>query len=132
MIDAIKVLKNGKSPRRDNLEAELYVFKAGPGVAATILRPLFTGVWEEEKAPDDWCKGVIVKIPKKGSLSDCYNWRGITLLSVPSKILAKIIIKRMSDAVDSALRKEQAGFRKHRGSTDQIFALSNIIEKCTK
>ena len=43
--------------------------------------------------PVDWTMGVIIRIPKKGALSDCNNWRSITLLSVPSKILTKIIIK---------------------------------------
>ena len=63
---------------------------------------------------------------------DCNNWRGITLLSVPSKILAKIIINRTSDAVDSDMRKEQAVFRKEPGCTDQIFTLRNISGQCTK
>ena len=130
IVAAIKTLQNGKSPGQDNLDAEL--FKADPELAATILHPLFTAIWEGEKVPDDWTKGVIVKIPKKGALNDCNNWRGITLLSVPSKILAKIIIQRVSDAADSTLRKEQAGFRKHRGCIDQIFALRNIIEQCTE
>ena len=80
----------------------------------------------------DWTKGVITRIPQRGALSDCNNWRGITLLSVPSKILAKIIIKRISDAVDAGIRKEQAGFRKEQGCTDQIFTLHNIIEQCTE
>lgn len=128
IVTAIKTLKNGKSPGQDNLDAEL--FKADPELAATILQPLFTAIWEGEEMPDDWTKGLIVKIPKKGALTDCNNWRGITLLSVPSKILAKIIIQRISNAVDDKLRKEQAGFRKHRGCIDQIFALRNIIEQC--
>ena len=59
--------------------------------------------------PADWTKTVIIRMPEKGALSDCNNWRGITLLSVPSKILAKIIIKQISDALDTGLRKEQAG-----------------------
>ena len=80
----------------------------------------------------DWTKGVITRIPQRGALSDCSNWRGITLLSVPSKILANIIIKRISDAVDAGLRKEQAGFRKERVFTDQTFTLHNIIEQCTE
>lgn len=130
IVTTIKTLKNGKSPGHDNLDAEL--FKADPELAADILQPLFSAVWESEKVPEDWTKGVIVKIPKKGALSDCNNWRGITLLSVPSKILAKIIIGRMSEAVDNALRNEQAGFRKQRGCIDQIFALRNIIEQCTE
>ena len=124
IVAAIKTLKNGKSPGQDNLDAEL--FKAEPELAADILQPLFTAVWENKKVPDDWTKGVIVKIPKKGALNDCNNWRGITLLSVPSKILAKVIIGRMSGAVDNALRNEQAGFRKQRGCIDQIFALCSL------
>ena len=62
--------------------------------------------------PADLTKGVIIRIPKKGALSNCSNWHGITLLSVPSKILAKIIIRRISDALDTGLRKEQLGFRR--------------------
>ena len=73
-----------------------------------------------------------MKIPKKGALSNCNNWRGITLLSIPSKILAKIVITRISEAVDQQLREEQAGFRKGKGCTDQIFTLRNIIEQCTE
>ena len=55
------------------------------------------------------------RIPKKGALSDCNNWHGITLLSVPSTILAKIVIKRISDAVDTGTRTEETGFWKERG-----------------
>jgi len=51
-----------------------------------------------------------MKIPKKGALRDCNYWRGITLLSVPSKILAKLIIRGISEAVDLQLRQEQTGF----------------------
>ena len=130
IIRAIRLLKNGKAPGQDNLNAEL--FRADPELSASILQPLFEIIWEGEKIPDDWNKGMIVKIPKKGSLNDCNNWRGITLLSIPSKIMAKIIIMRMSEAVDKLLRKEQAGFRKGRRCTDQIFALRNIIEQCAE
>ena len=62
--------------------------------------------------PADWTKRVIIRIPKKGALSDCNNWHDITLLSVPSTILSKIIIKQISDVADTGMRKEQAGFMK--------------------
>ena len=130
VIAAIKSLKNGKAPGSDNLNAEL--FKADPELAAKILLPLFTAIWERKAVPGDWSEGVIIKLPKKGSRKNCNNWRGITLLSIPSKILAKIIITRIIDAVDQNLRREQAGFRKGKGCTDQIFALRNIIEQCTE
>ena len=75
----------------DNLNAEL--FKADPELAAPIMTSLFTKIWEQEEIPIDWSRGLIVKISKKWSLSDCNNWQGITLLSVPSKIFCKIIIQ---------------------------------------
>lgn len=54
-----------------------------------MLQPV---IWEEKKIPDDWTDGIIVKIPKKGAWNNCNNWCGITILSIPSKILAKIIV----------------------------------------
>ena len=130
IIAAIKTLKNGKAPGEDSLNAEL--FKADPAIAANFLQPLFNTIWNKTTVPDDWTNGVIVKIPKKGSLRDCGNWRGITLLSIPSKILWKIIIQRLKNAVDKELRNEQAGFREGRGCVEQLFALCNIIEQCTE
>nr|KAG5700914.1 hypothetical protein BaRGS_012321 [Batillaria attramentaria] len=127
--ETIRSLKHGKALGQDRLSAEL--FKADPEFAAQNLQPLFAAI-SEKQLPEDWTEGVIVKIPKKGALSNCNNWRGITLLSVPSKILAKVIIKRISEAVDQRLRKEQAGFWKGRGCIDQIFTLRNIIEQCTE
>ena len=83
--------------------------------------------------PNDWSQGLIVRIPKKGTnLADCNNWRGVTLLSIPSKVFCKVIMMRVVDAVDSTLRKEQAGFRRGRGTTEQIFALRNILEQCNE
>ena len=107
-------------------------FKADPELAAAILQPLSAAIWEAEEMPAGLTKGVIIRIPEKGALSDCNNWRGITLLPAPSKILAKVIIKRISDAVDAGIRKEQAGCRKEQECTDQIFTLCNIIEQCTE
>ena len=130
IIQAVNLLKNGEAPDHNNLNAEL--FKADPELAATILTPLFTKIWEQEEIPSDWSRGVIIKIPKKGSLSDCNNWRGITLLSVPSKIFYKVIIQRITRAVDDIRRNEQAGFRKGRGCRDQIFTLRNILEQCSE
>ena len=99
-----------KPPGHDNLNAEL--FKADPELAATILTPLFTKIWEQEEIPSDWSRGVIIKLPKKGSLSDCNNRHGITLLSVPSKNFCKVMIQRITQAVDDILPSEQAGFCK--------------------
>ena len=72
-----------------------------------------------------------MKISKKGAPKNRNNWRGITPLSVLSKILATLI-RRISEAVGQQLRQEKAGLRKGRGCTDQIFTLRNIIQQCTE
>ena len=94
---------------------------------ANILQPLFNNIWDRKKIPDDWNQGIIIKIRKKGALSECSNWRGITLLSTPSKIVTKVIMKRLSLSVDHKLREDKAGFRRGRGCIDHIFTLRNII-----
>jgi len=81
--------------------------------------------------PDEWRSGIIVKLPKKGDLSDCYNWRGIQLhvLSLPSKILSRILLEGLKTSVDKQMRGEQAGFRTRRSCTDQIACLRMIVEQ---
>ena len=75
-------------------------------------------------------KRIIIKLPKKGDLSDCNNWRGVTLLSVPSKIFLRVLLNRIDKSIDAKLREEQAGFRPNRGCIDHIFTIRNILEQC--
>ena len=80
-----------------------------------------------EKEVSTQCKnGMIVPLPKKGDLSDCNNWRGIT---IPGTVFACVLLGRIRKTVDTNLRQEQAGFRPGRSCNDQIFALRQIIEK---
>ena len=59
-----------------------------------MLDRLFNRIWEEERAPLEWLKGNIVKIPKKGDLADCNNWREVNLLIVAFKIFARVLFAR--------------------------------------
>ena len=93
------------------------------------LHRILNFVWEKEEIPDDWKRGLLVKLTKKGDLSRRGNWRGIMLLSIPSKVLTRIILNRMKVAVDKALRDEQAGFRKDRSCIDEIATLRIIVEQ---
>ena len=124
---AIKQLKSGKAPGSDNIQAE--VLKADINITAKMLHPLINQIWEEEMVPGQWREGLLVKLPKKGDLSKCENYRGITLLSLPSKVLTRIMLERLRDAVDKKLRNEQAGSRKGRSCNDQITTLRIIIEQ---
>ena len=78
----------------------------------------------------DWERVIIVCVQKKGDLSQCSNWRGITLLSVPCKILSQLTWNRIRGFVDTVLREQQAAFRQERHCLDHIFVLRNIIEQC--
>ena len=124
---AIRATQNGKSAGVDEVVVEL--LKSDLETAAKVLEKLYQRVWNEEEVPEDWKKGLIVKLPKKGNLTECGNWRGITLLVVVAKILGRIIVTRIKKGVDKKLRKEQAAFRSGRGTVEQIFILRNIIEQ---
>ena len=124
---AIKTLKNGKAPGEGMITAEL--LKADLEFTTDRVKELIDTIWSLEKVPLKWKRGLIIKIPKKGNLRECKNWRGVTLLPVASKILGRIIIERIRIGIDHRLRKEQAGFRSGRGTTEQIFILRNILEQ---
>ena len=107
---ATKHLKNGKAGGIDNIPPD--AIKALDNISISNFHNLLNMIWEEEQVPDDWTKGILVKLHKKGDRSICGNWRGIMLLSIPSKLLCHIILHRMKKEVDRVLRDEQAGFRK--------------------
>ena len=70
-----------------------------------------------------------MKLPEKGDMQDCKNYRGIMLLSVPGKVLNRVILDRLKTVMDAKLRDHQAGFRKDRSCTDQIATLRIIVEQ---
>ena len=124
---AIKQLKKGKAAGPDRIPAE--ALAADITTSIEMLHPLFKKIWEEEQIPTEWKEGHLIKLPKKGDLSSCSNYRGITLLSIPSKVFSRVLLNRMREAIDTQLRDQQAGFRKERSCTDQIATLRIIVEQ---
>ncbi|VDP54861.1 unnamed protein product [Schistosoma margrebowiei] len=124
---AINQIKSGKAAGPDNIPAE--ALKADVAATARILLILFNKIWDEEQVPTDWKEELLVKIPKKGDLSNCYNYRSITLLSILVKVFSKLLLNRIKDSVDAQLRDQQAGFRMDRSCTDQIAILWIIVEQ---
>ena len=108
------------------------MLKADEQETPRILCQIFQRIWDEEDTPDDWKTCTIIKLPKKGDLGNCNNWRGITLLSMTCKIFSRIILKRISAAIDTILRQEQAGFRRGKLCIDHIFSLRQIFEQSTE
>ena len=120
-------MKDGKAAGTDNIPAE--VFKADINTTTEVFYELFKSIWEGEKSPTEWKEGLIVKLPKKGNLRECDNYRGITLLCIASKVFNRIMLERLRSAVDGSLRDHQAGFRQARSCADQIATLRIIVEQ---
>ncbi|VDP82313.1 unnamed protein product [Schistosoma mattheei] len=124
---AVREIKSGKAAGPDNIIEE--AVKADEAVTARILHILFSKIWDEEQVPKDWKERLLIKIPKKGDLSKCDTYRGITLLSIPGKVFNRVLFNRMKDCVDAQFRDQQAGLRKDKSCTDQIGTLRIIVEQ---
>ena len=96
------------------------------------LQDLFTNCWEKGTLPQDLRDAVFVSLYKtKGEKSDCSNYRGITLLSLAGKILARVLLDRFIPTIAQENTPEnQCGFRSNTGTVDMIFVLRQIQEKC--
>ena len=120
-------MKNGKTAGPDGIPPK--AIKEDLITSTEMLYELFGKIWETYEVPDDWKEGYLIKLPKKGDLRECKNWRGIMLLSTAAKVLSRIILKRLKVVVDKRLRDEPAGFRKERSCTDHIATLRLILEQ---
>ena len=128
VLNAVRKLKNGKAIGPDEISAEM--LKSHNGIAEWLW-DIVNKCWTEENLPQDWKLAEVVPLYKsKGKRSECGKYRRISLLSVPGKVFASIILNRCKDALDQVLREERCGFLKSRGCTDQLFALRQILEKC--
>ena len=82
-----------------------------------------------ETQPQDWKRSVFIPIPKKGNAKECSNYHIIALISQARKVMLKILQARLQQYVNCELPDVQAGFRKGRGTRDQIANIRWIIEK---
>ncbi|VDP46584.1 unnamed protein product [Schistosoma curassoni] len=115
--------------RQQNLAIYQQKHRSQTKLTAKMLHVLFRKVWEEEQVPTGWKEEQLSKIPKKEDLNKCENYRDITLLLVPGKVLNRVLLNRMEDAVDAQIRGQQDGLRKDRLCTDQIATLRITAEQ---
>ena len=125
---AIKALKNNKACGVDEIPAEL-LKKGGPCIVYHLWQ-LIKKIWYEEKIPDEWTMSVIIPIHKKGDKLVCNNYRGISLLCVAYKVLSKFLESRIRPLAEKLIGEYQGGFRQSRSTTDQLFVVKQILEKC--
>lgn len=86
-------------------------------------------IWREERIPEEWKDAIITPIHKKGDKTRCNNYRGISLLVTAYKILTNVLLFRFNPYAESCIGDYQAGFRRNRSTTDQLFTLRQIFEK---
>ena len=86
-------------------------------------------IWKTQQWPRDWKRSVFIPIPKKGKTKKGSNYHTIALISHTSKVMLKILQSRLQQYVNQELRDVQAGFRKGRGTRDQIANIRWIMEK---
>ena len=94
-----------------------------------VLHSVCQHIWKTQQWPQDWKRSVFIPIPKKGNAKECSNYRTIALISHASKVMLKILHVRLQQYMNHELSDVQAGFRKGRGTRDQIANIRWIIKK---
>ena len=89
-------------------------------------------MWKTQQWPQDWNMSLFIPIPKKGNAKQCSNYHTISLITQASKVMLKILQARLQQYMNNELPNGQAGFRKGRGTRDQIANIHWIIEKARK
>ena len=108
-------------------EFQLSCFKSWKD-AVKVLHSTCQQIWKKQW-PRDRKRSVFIPIPKKGNAKECSNYHTIALISHASKVLLKILQARLQQYMNRELPDVQAGFRKGRGTRDQIVNNRWIIEK---
>ena len=125
--EALRHISNRKSAGCDGIPIEL--LKAGGEEAVKVMTGLCNCIWKRKEWPTDWKKSVYVPIYKKGDKKEYGNYRTIALISHASKVLLRVIQRRLEVFLIPELPIEQAGFRRGRGTRDHIANLRWMVEK---
>ena len=111
----------------DGIPAEL--FQILKDDAIKVLHSICQQIWKTQQWPQDWKRSVFISIPKKGNAKECSNYCTIALISHASKVILKILQVRLQQYVNRELPDVQAGFRKGRGTRNQIANVCWMIKK---
>ena len=95
----------------------------------TALTTICNRIWQTGEWPTPWTKSLVITLPKKGNLQQCQNYRTISLISHPSKVMLKTILNRSKPQAEKIITEEQAGSWAGRSTTEQIFNLRILCEK---
>ena len=124
---ALGSITMNKASGRDGISVEL--FQILKDDAVKVLHSICQQIWKTQQWPQDQKRSVFIPILKKGNAKECSNYSTIALISHASKVMIKILQARLQQYMNSELPDVQAGFRKGRGTRDQIANIQWIIEK---
>ena len=124
---ALGSIAMNKAGGGDGIPVEL--FQIPKDDAMKVLHSICQQIWKFQQLPQDWKKSVFIPIPKKGNAKECSNYSTIALISYANKVMLKILQDRLQQNLNHELPHAQAGFRKGRGTRDQIANILWIIEK---
>ena len=120
------IIRN-KASGGDGIPVEL--FQILKHDAVKVLRSICQQIWKTQQWPQDWKRSAFTPIPKKGNARECSNYGTIVLISHASKVMLKILPARLQQYVNCEFPDVQAGFRKGRGTRDQIANIHWIVKK---
>ena len=115
---ALESITTNKASGGDGIPLEL--FQILKDDAVKVLHSICLQIWKTQKWPQDWKRSVFIPIPKKGNAKECSNCHTIALISHASKVMLKILQARLQQYMNRELPDVQAGFRKGRGTRNQI------------
>ena len=111
----------------DEIPAEL--FQILKDDAVKVLHSKCQQIWKTQQWPQYWKRSVFIPVPKNGNAKECSKYHTVALISHASKVMLKIYQAKLQQYVNQELPDVQAGFRKGRGTRDQIANIRWIIEK---
>ena len=107
----------------------LELVQAGGEAMIDMLFIICNKTWQTGEWPTSWTQSLIITLPKKGDLQLCQNYRTISLISHPSKVMLRILLNRLKPQAEGIIKENQAGFRAGRSTAEQIFNLKILCEK---
>ena len=114
---ALESITMNKTSGGDGIPVELFQILKDDAVK---VHSICQQIWKTQQWPQDWKRSVFIPSSKKGNAKECSNYRTIALISHASKIMLKILQARLQQYVNRELPDVQAGFRKGRGTRDQL------------
>ena len=124
---ALESITMNKASGGDGIPVEL--FQILKDDAVKVLYSISQQIWKTQLWPQDWKRSVFILIPNKGNAKECSNYHTIALISHTNKVMLKILQARLQQYMNHELPDVQAGFRKGKGTNDQIANIRWIIEK---